>query len=79
MQYTSPAMPSISAIQCLHTTLIKEMQLLYNAQKCIILADIGVRDGGAGGAAAPPQFGQFVDMNSGRESTLFGQNTIDVR
>ena len=36
---------------------------------------IGVRDGGAGGAAAPPpQFGQFVDMNSGRESKLFGQN-----
>ena len=27
---------------------------------------IGVRDGGRGGAAAP-QFGQFVDMNSGRE------------
>ena len=33
-------------------------------------ADIGVRDG------AP--FGQFVDINSGRESTLFGQNTIHV-
>ena len=28
---------------------------------------------GAGGAAW-----QFVDMNSGRESTLFGQNTIHV-
>ena len=27
---------------------------------------IGVRDGGGRGAAAPPQFGQFVDMNSGR-------------
>ena len=38
---------------------------------------IGVRDGGAGGQL-PPQFGQFVDMNSGRESTLFGQNTIHV-
>ena len=35
------------------------------------------RGGGAGGAAAP-QFGQFVDMNSGRESTYFGQNTIHV-
>ena len=33
-------------------------------------ADIGVRDG------AP--FGQFVGINSGRESTLFGQNTIHV-
>ena len=32
---------------------------------------------GAGGAAAP-QFGQFVDTNSGREPTLFGQNTIHV-
>ena len=32
---------------------------------------------GAGGAAAP-QFGQFVDMNSGRESALFGQNTLLV-
>ena len=39
---------------------------------------IGVRDGGAGGAAAPPQFGQFDDMHSGRESTLFGQNPINV-
>ena len=38
---------------------------------------IGVRDGGQGGQL-PPQFGQFVDMNSGRESTLFGQNTIHV-
>ena len=36
------------------------------------------RGGGGRGAAAPPQFGQFVDMNSGRESTLFGQNTIHV-
>ena len=33
--------------------------------------------GGRGGHL-PPQFGQFVDMNSGRESTLFGQNTIHV-
>ena len=24
------------------------------------------------------EFGQFVDINSGRESTLFGQNTIHV-
>ena len=35
-------------------------------------------DGGQGGQLTPPQFGQFVDMNSGRESTLFGQNTIHV-
>ena len=40
-------------------------------------AGIGVRDGGQGGQL-PPQFGQFVDMNSGREATLFGQNTIHV-
>ena len=33
--------------------------------------------GGRGGQL-PPQFGEFVDMNSGRESTLFGQNTIHV-
>ena len=33
---------------------------------------------GAGGQLPPPQFGQFVDLNSGRESTLFGQNTIHV-
>ena len=39
--------------------------------------DIGVRDGELGGQL-PPQFGQFVDINSGRESTLFGQNTIHV-
>ena len=39
---------------------------------------IGVRDGGQGGSCPPPQFGQFVDMNSGREATLFGQNTIHV-
>ena len=38
---------------------------------------IGVRDGGGRGAAAP-QFGEFVDMNSGREATLLGQNTIHV-
>ena len=30
------------------------------------------------GGQLPPQFGQFVDMNSGRESTLFGQKTIHV-
>ena len=34
--------------------------------------------GAGGGSCPPPQFGQFVDMNSGRESTLFGQNTIHV-
>ena len=34
--------------------------------------------GGRGGGSCPPQFGQFVNMNSGRESTLFGQNTIHV-
>ena len=39
--------------------------------------DIGVWDGGQGGAVAP-QFGQFVDIHSGREATLFGQNTIHV-
>ena len=43
---------------------------------------IGVRDGGGrgggGGAVAPPQFGQFVDINSGREWRLFWQNTIHV-
>ena len=44
---------------------------------CCHIVTIGVRDGGAGGQL-PPQFGQFVDMNSGRESTLFGQNTIHV-
>ena len=33
---------------------------------------------GAGGAVAPPQFGQFVDINSGRESKSFGQNTKAV-
>ena len=27
-----------------------------------------------GGSCSPPQFVQFVDINSGRESTLFGQN-----
>ena len=30
------------------------------------------------GQLPPPQFGQFVDIHSGRESTLFGQNTIHV-
>ena len=39
---------------------------------------IGVREGGAGGGWLAPQFGQFVDTNSGREATLFGQNTIHV-
>ena len=40
---------------------------------------IGVRDGGGGqGGQLPPQFGQFVDMNSGRECKLFGQNPIHV-
>ena len=33
--------------------------------------------GGQGGQL-PPQFGQFVDMNSGRECKLFGQNPIHV-
>ena len=32
---------------------------------------------GVRGAVAP-QFGQFVDINSGRESTLFGQKTMHV-
>ena len=44
---------------------------------CEMYATIGVRDGGSGGQL-PPQFGQFVDINSGKESTLFGQNTIHV-
>ena len=35
-------------------------------------ATIGVRDGGAGGQL-PPQFGQFVDMNTGRESNHSGK------
>ena len=34
--------------------------------------------GGGQGGQLPPQFGQFVDMNSGREATLFGQKTINV-
>ena len=38
---------------------------------------IGVWAGGQRGTVVP-QFGQFVDINSGRESTLFGQNTIHV-
>ena len=33
---------------------------------------------GGGQGAVAPQFGQFVDINSGRESRLFGQNTIHV-
>ena len=33
---------------------------------------------GVRGGQLPPQFGQFVDINSGKESTLFGQNTIHV-
>ena len=33
---------------------------------------------GGGQGAAAPQFGQFVDIHSDRESTLFGQNTIHV-
>ena len=33
---------------------------------------------GVRGQWFPPQFGQFVDINSGRESTLFGQNTMHV-
>ena len=44
----------------------------------IVILIIGVRGGGQGGSC-PPQFGQFVDMNSGREATLFGQKTINVR
>ena len=42
------------------------------------LVSIGVRDGGGQGGSCPPQFGQFVDINLGRESTLFGQNTKAV-
>ena len=47
---------------------------------CDMYATIGVRDGGSGGGGQlpPPQFGQFVDINSGKESTVFGQNTIHV-
>ena len=36
------------------------------------------RGGGGRGGQLPPQFGQFVDIHSGRESKLFGQNTINV-
>ena len=40
---------------------------------------IGVRDGGGGqGGQLAPQFGQFVDIHSGRESTLFGGREIRV-
>ena len=49
--------------------------MLCDTKMNVNIKGIGVRDGGQGGAAAPPQFGQFVDMNSGRESKLFGQNT----
>ena len=33
----------------------------------------GVRDGGAGGGQLPPQFGQFADINSGRERNFSGK------
>ena len=37
---------------------------------CEMYASIGVRDGGQG-AVAPPQFGQFVDINSGKTQYMF--------
>ena len=40
------------------------------------IMSIGVRDGGQGGSCPPPKFGEFADINSGRESTLFGQNSV---
>ena len=55
-----------------------QLQFMQGSSANKVTASIGVRDRGSGGAFAPPQFGQFVDINSGRESTLFGQNTIHV-
>ena len=44
-----------------------------------VRVNVRVKAYGTGGwGSCPPQFGQFVDMNSGRESTLLGQNTIHV-
>ena len=44
-----------------------------------VRVNVRVKAYGTGGLGQlPPQFGQFVDMNSGRESTLLGQNTIHV-
>ena len=43
-----------------------------------VRVNVRVKAYGTGAGAAAPQFGQFVDMNSGRESTLLGQNTIHV-
>ena len=40
-----------------------------------VRVNVRVKAYGTGGWG---QFGQFVDMNSGRESTLLGQNTIHV-
>ena len=48
------------------------------SSEMVIGIRIGVRDGGGQGGQLPPQFGQFVDMNSGREATLSGQKTIHV-
>ena len=45
---------------------------------CVRYAHRRTGRGAGGGSCPPPQFGQFADMNSGRESTLFGQNTIYV-
>ena len=44
-----------------------------------VRVNVRVKAYGTGGwGSCPPQFAQFVDMNSGRESTLLGQNTIHV-
>ena len=52
---------------------------LVKSWPCRLLPVCHRRTGRGGqGGSCPPQFGQFVDMNSGRESTLFGQNTIHV-
>ena len=53
-------------------------QISLAPKLCDMYATIGVRDGGSGGQLPLPQFGQFVDINSGKESTVFGQNTIHV-
>ena len=55
------------------------MQTIPVSQVFMILGENGGlhrrTGGGTGAQLPPPQFGQFVDINSGRESRLFGQKT----
>ena len=80
-QRLAMAVQALNNMQYLWKSASKELKLKVMRTCIFPIATYGHRRTGRGvrgGSCPPPQFGQFVDMNSGRESRLFGQSTIHV-